>query len=81
MLSLSSMLSLSFTPELVLRPATRAALARQATPVMGVETELGALGPLGFWDPLGLVRSPKCTKTTLVWTERLVRTRLWGSAT
>jgi len=28
--------------------ATRAALS------MGVETELGATGPLGYWDPLGL---------------------------
>ena len=24
--------------------------------IMGVESELGATGPLGYWDPLGLVR-------------------------
>ena len=47
---------LSFAPaEVALRPASRAAVARSA-PTMGMESELGALGPLGYWDPLGLVR-------------------------
>jgi len=27
-----------------------------ASPVMGMEAELGAIGPLGYWDPLGFVR-------------------------
>merc|ERR1719426_320549 len=36
------------------------ALAPRASPpavTMGVETELGATGPLGYWDPLGLGKS------------------------
>ena len=35
--------------------ATRSA---PATVTMGFESELGATGPLGLWDPLGLVRGP-----------------------
>merc|ERR1719487_685116 len=31
--------------------------SRSAGPLMGVETELGATGPLGYWDPLGLSSS------------------------
>ena len=30
--------------------------ARATTLTMGVESELGATPPLGYWDPLGLVR-------------------------
>jgi len=36
------------------------ALAPRASPpavTMGVETELGATGPLGYWDPLGLAKT------------------------
>jgi len=25
-----------------------------------LKDELGAIGPLGYWDPLGMVRSPTC---------------------
>ena len=25
-----------------------------------LKDELGAIGPLGYWDPLGMVRSPAC---------------------
>ena len=40
--------------------------ARATTLTMGVESELGATPPLGYWDPLGLVRDwrPRtCTST------------------
>lgn len=29
----------------------------------GLENELGATGPLGFWDPLGLVRGSPSART------------------
>lgn len=32
----------------------QARITRAARPAMGFESELGATGPLGFWDPLGL---------------------------
>eukprot|EP00316_Scyphosphaera_apsteinii_P013141 CAMPEP_0119318076 /NCGR_PEP_ID=MMETSP1333-20130426/45369_1 /TAXON_ID=418940 /ORGANISM="Scyphosphaera apsteinii, Strain RCC1455" /LENGTH=208 /DNA_ID=CAMNT_0007324179 /DNA_START=27 /DNA_END=653 /DNA_ORIENTATION=- len=35
-------------------PAARQQLTRAMAPSMGYETELGATGPLGYWDPLGL---------------------------
>ena len=53
-LSLSN-LALGFAPQMGLRAAAPAAAA--ASPVMGVESELGATGPLGYWDPLRLVRA------------------------
>ena len=48
--------SLAFAPPTAL-PA-RVESSRAAALTMGVETELGAVGPLGYWDPLGLVTPP-----------------------
>ena len=36
-------------------PVAPVPVVRAAAPQMGVESELGATGPLGFWDPLGMV--------------------------
>jgi len=58
MLALTSCSGPSFAAPLA--PATRAARGA-ASPTMGVETELGATGPLGYWDPFGFVRRcPRC---------------------
>lgn len=46
-----SVLSLSYSAPLVPRSAVRNDVVSVR---MGVETELGATGPLGYWDPLGL---------------------------
>ena len=56
MLSLASA-SLSFQPPAALPRAQ----ASRAAVSMGVETKLGATGPLGYWDPLGFVRSAGLT--------------------
>ena len=46
--------TLGFTPQV----AFQAPVVRSTGPVMGLESELGATGPLlPYWDPLGLVRS------------------------
>lgn len=45
---------MAFAPAL---PTVSPMMTRTTAPVMGMESELGATGPLGFWDPLGLVRS------------------------
>mmetsp|Transcript_15591 Transcript_15591/g.34916 ORF Transcript_15591/g.34916 Transcript_15591/m.34916 type:complete len:209 (-) Transcript_15591:534-1160(-) len=47
--------SLAFAPPTAL-PA-RVESSRAAALTMGVETELGAVGPLGYWDPLGLAKA------------------------
>ena len=59
-LSLHTTASLAFAPPTAM-PA-RAVAVRSAAPTMGVETELGATGPLGYWDPLGLVRA-RCARS------------------
>lgn len=52
-LLLPSMANAFAPPAAALAPVTRA-----AAPTMGLESELGATGPLlPYWDPLGLVRS------------------------
>ena len=56
-LALSAPLTVAFQPPAAL---PRVHAARSAV-TMGVETELGATGPLGYWDPLGLVRRQTCT--------------------
>jgi len=50
-LSLSA-LSVGFTPAPAVPFLPNS--PRASAPVMSVETELGATGPLGYWDPLGL---------------------------
>ena len=59
--------------------------ARATTLTMGVESELGATPPLGYWDPLGLVRDwrPRtCTSTLhLSLHRRLLPPPRAGSAT
>jgi len=37
-------------------PAARSSSARSASLKMGFESEIGAQAPLGFWDPLGLLK-------------------------
>ena len=34
-------------------------MSRAVAPTMGYEKELGATGPLGYWDPIGLVRAAR----------------------
>jgi len=46
------MLALTATATSAFAPATP--ISRASTPRMGFDSELGATGPLGFWDPLGL---------------------------
>ena len=55
-MSALSMMAAS-TPAFTMAPAL-APRAAPATVTMGFESELGATGPLGLWDPLGLVRGP-----------------------
>jgi len=38
-------------------PVVPSQMMRSVAPVMSYETELGATGPLGYWDPLGLGKS------------------------
>jgi len=53
MLAALSLQSAAFVPAMApLRPAVSQPAASVVT--MGVESELGATGPLGYWDPLGL---------------------------
>eukprot|EP00966_Prymnesium_polylepis_P099024 2293213-Prymnesium_polylepis.1 len=47
----------SFTAGFVAPAAVPSLQQARSAVTMGVETELGATGPLGYWDPLGLVRS------------------------
>merc|ERR1719213_1218406 len=50
MLALASVTTSAFSPAQALAPAMRA-----PAPIMGLESELGATGPLlPYWDPLGL---------------------------
>ena len=46
----------SFTAGFVAPAAVPSLQQARSAVTMGVETELGATGPLGYWDPLGLVR-------------------------
>jgi len=49
--------ALAFAPAL---PASAPSMMVRSTgPVMGMESELGATVPLGFWDPLGLAKPEK----------------------
>tara|TARA_B100000524_G_C23640229_1_gene366403 strand:- start:790 stop:1152 length:363 start_codon:yes stop_codon:yes gene_type:complete len=49
------MLALSFASTAFAPPAPMPAQAVARAPVrMGMESELGATGPLGYWDPLGM---------------------------
>merc|ERR1719453_2708008 len=48
--------ALAFAPAL---PAAAPSMTRSMGPVMGMESELGATGPLGFWDPMGLAKPEK----------------------
>ena len=53
MLALAAPMSLAYSP----MPLVQAPAARSAAVTMGLESELGATGPLlPYWDPLGLVR-------------------------
>jgi len=56
MLAVVGSAALAFAPVL---PAAAPSMARATNAVMGLETELGATGPLGFWDPMGLAKPEK----------------------
>mmetsp|Transcript_62572 Transcript_62572/g.166248 ORF Transcript_62572/g.166248 Transcript_62572/m.166248 type:complete len:204 (-) Transcript_62572:287-898(-) len=47
----------SFTAGFVAPAAVPSLQQARSAVTMGVETELGATGPLGYWDPLGLATS------------------------
>jgi hypothetical protein len=77
---LASVAPLSFALNAHVVPAIKA--ARASGPVMGVETQLGAVGPLGYWDPLGFVsfRRPFQAALRLPSTERKLRPAQGGSS-
>ena len=49
-----SQIALSTLSFMAPAPAVQA-VRSGASPMMGMESELGATGPLGYWDPLGFV--------------------------